>query len=322
MKLSPLEQKLLGAISLQGDASLSELAKQINTKTHKCRYAFNALFEKGILTRRVIINSFLLGYSIHAFWFSLNTEHRKNPTALHTLLKESKQVGYFGEYMGDHPYRLDLYTRNIQELREFFIDLSERLGNLFGGKELSDIYSITDFPLKYLHSNGSEIHCSRVEYNATVVEIDDLDHRILSALSTIDRESHASIARTLGIPQTTLEYRIKRLREQKVIVGYHVWPNVERLETMGFRTTLHRIKLANHSRDSLTTVDQFVLQEPSVFSCTHYIGEWDLEICSSTRSKGDEEGFMKNLESTLGENITAIVSKPVIQHHKISNYPA
>lgn len=322
MKLSSLEQKLLSLLSLNGEASLPELARLARSKAHACRYALNNLYDQKLLTRRVIVNAFLLGYSIHALWFALTRHARNKTTALCAFLESSKVVGYFGEFAGtETPYRIDLYTRSAEELGAFFSDISERFGDVFARKEISVIQSITDYPLKYLYPERVDSRSSSVACASGSIMLDDVDRQIVRALATINTDLHARIARTLKLPVATFEYRVRRLRERKVIVGYHVWPNVEKLQELGFYSTVHRIKLRDNSRAGLRTIEVFAQQEPTIFSYTRYIGQNDVELCSSTNSAELGERFCINLERALGDYCDTITSIPMRRHRKVTNHP-
>ena len=59
--------------------------------------------------------------------------------------------------------------------------------------------------------------------------IDDLDHRILSALSENSRVSFLELSKNLGVSPDTVVNRVKKLEKEKIILGYGVLLNLEKI---------------------------------------------------------------------------------------------
>lgn len=321
MKLNTLEAKVIGALSLRGDASISEISKIVKARSHSCRYAIDSLISKGLLNRRVIINCYKLGYSIYALWFSLNAKYRRDSKELFTYLKNSKYVGYIGEQDGEFPYRIDLYCKDLRELHNFLIDLGDIFGEVFQTKHVSLIYSITDFSLKHFNPGDLNFTECRVGFENEVESINEIDHKILQALSQIEHKTHSSIARELNIPLATLEYRIKSLKKKKIILAYHTWSQVENINSVGIKLTLYRLKFSLLDKKLISEIEEFSKKNLYVFSLTQFIGEYDFELCISTKNSGEEKMFKDLLEKEFGSKISSTIIVTLSGHKKISNYP-
>ncbi len=321
MKLSLLESKILGVVSLKADASIIEISKLVKARAHSCRYAIDSLVSKGLLNQRVIINSCRIGYSIYALWFSLSPKYRKDSKALFSYLENSKIIGYIGEQDGEYPFRVDLYCKTLQELSDFFTEVGAVFGNVFQTKTLAIVYSITDFSLKHLCPSEKELLACRVGVEPELVSINEVDHRILQILSRVSNKTHAAIARELNIPLATLEYRIKNLIKKKVIIGYHCWSQVEEVNSVGLKVSLHRLKFSALTAELVAQMQDFSRKNAYVFSLTHFLGDYDFELCLSTRSIHDQKSFRAALEEEFGGKILEHLEVAMVSHRKISNYP-
>lgn len=321
MKLSDLEKRLLSIIGLRGDAPLTELAHLAKTTSHKCRYALENLFERKLVRRRVLINPYKLGYSITALCFSLNTAARPNRDKIVAALIRAPQVGYLGECSGKYEYRADLLSRNSNEIQALLSHLTDRFGATFGDRRWSSTIEIWDFPMKRFDKEGAQHAGWRIGLDGVVVELDERDHTILKSLCKLDTLSHMAIARSLAIPPATFEFRVKRLREQKIITGYHIWPSAEHFRQLGMQTKVFRLRLSKQKQAICDQLEDFARKHPFVFSYTKSIGDYDAELCTLIADAQYERKFTHALEKLLGDSLFDLDHVEIREHLKVWNYP-
>ena len=321
MELRDVEAKVLSAIGLFSDRPLVELARASKLRTHVFRHALDSLFERQMLNRRVIINPCRLGYSIYGLWFSLKPRAGRVHRQLVSHLVASPLVGYVGEFEGEYAYKIDVYCRSAAGFSDFLGEISEKFGDIFAKREMACSISIWDYALKFLAPDKPRPICLGIGFEEETIEVEPRDHEILRMLSVINNESHTSLARRLGIAPTTLEYRIKRLREERVIIGYHIVPEVERMRGMGLSMHVHRIKLTRLDRHTRERVLAFAISDPAVYTCTQSVGAFDAELCSAGDSKRTERDFCARLEDALGDFLQEHTGVTILKHYKVNNYP-
>ncbi len=321
MKLSESEARILNVVALRGDASVEVLATKAGISRNKARYAFERLLQQGMITRRVVVNSFRLGFSVYGLWFSLSSSTRKSREALIEYCRSSKFIGYFGEFAGEYSYKADIYVRSLPELNQCMDNLYCRFGAPFSTRSLSATLAIYDFPLKYLAARREDSSFFKVGFEKEIFEVNTEDLRVLRALSQIGSRSMADIARELAIPLTTLHYRIKKFQTQGIIVGFQVWTQPESMEHVGHKATVHRLRLHSASNKIVSRLLEFARKDPAVFSFTHAIGDFDIELCSLAESPREEREFTRRLEAFGAEYIRDRSSVAIIQHFKITNVP-
>jgi DNA-binding Lrp family transcriptional regulator len=321
MRLTELEEQVLEVLSINGDISLKVLAHQVRAKAHQCRYAIERLFTRGLLERRVVINTFRLGYFVCGICFNISPSARNVRAKLIEFLTRSPIVGYIGAYSGEYEFRLDLYVRSIQEVHTFLSQLSEKFGEVMNTRGITFVTEIWDLPLTLSNPTARASTGLRIGEEGEQQEITSQDHQILRVIGSIKDESHASIARRLKIPVATLEYRIKKLQEKGIIVGYQVWTRPESMDAVGYQSFVHRIRLSRQDRSVYSKLLQFVHKDESVFSYTRGVGDFDVEVCSYNRSATQERKFVERLEVALGDALKERKSSAIVQHYKVHNYP-
>ena len=109
-----------------------------------------------------------------------------------------------------------------------------------------------------------------------VSPLDATDMRLLKELKENARENIASLSKKLGIPRTTVHYRIKKLVDEGIIEKFTVKPNYKKLN-LGTTAFI----LARYDPDSGLTqrevADRIAALE-GVYEVHIVAGEWDLLI--------------------------------------------
>jgi len=126
---------------------------------------------------------------------------------------------------------------------------------------------------------------------------DDLDRKLVLAVSQDWSASTAEIGKTLGLSQPATWRRLKRLREAGVISG-------RRLEldaaALGFGVTVFLgVKLATKGRVSLEDFERAVSAIPEVQTVEHVLGLYDYRLRVVARDLADFERVLRRRVMTL-----------------------
>jgi len=124
-----------------------------------------------------------------------------------------------------------------------------------------------------------------------VIDLDDLDRRILVALWSDARQSAGALGRDLGLSQPATWRRIRRLEQAGVIRGRRVRLNAEAL---GFGVTVFLgIKLATKGLVSLEDFERAVTAIPEVQLVQHVLGLYDYRLRVVARDLSDFERVLR-----------------------------
>lgn len=102
---------------------------------------------------------------------------------------------------------------------------------------------------------------------------DDLDRRILKILQGNARKKATEIAKELGVAQSTLVERIRRLEEQGVITAYQtrVNPELVGLHVQAFIS----VTLNHHAAGNIHDFEEGIRSLPHIRACYHVTGRFD-----------------------------------------------
>lgn len=130
-----------------------------------------------------------------------------------------------------------------------------------------------------------------------MIDLDDLDRKILRALVADGRLSASGLARRFGLSQPAMWRRIKRLETGGILGPRRVRFNKEAL---GFGVTVFLgVKLATKGRVSLEDFERAVTAIPEVQIVQHVLGLYDYRLRVVARDLADFERVLRRRIMTL-----------------------
>lgn len=103
--------------------------------------------------------------------------------------------------------------------------------------------------------------------------IDSLDVKIMQVLQGTARAKNVELARQLGVAQSTIMERIRRLEDQGYIHGYRAVIDGEKLG-MGVQAFISVI-LRRHETEIIRNFEQGIRMIPPIRACYHLSGRFD-----------------------------------------------
>ncbi|PTQ72596.1 Lrp/AsnC family transcriptional regulator [Celeribacter persicus] len=130
-----------------------------------------------------------------------------------------------------------------------------------------------------------------------MIELDDIDRKIIRALCEDATQSAGALGRDLGLSQPATWRRIKRLREAGVFGPRRVDLD---LEALGFGVTVFLgVKLATKGRVSLEDFERAVRAIPEVQTVQHVLGLFDYRLRVVAQDLPDFERVLRRRIMTL-----------------------
>jgi DNA-binding Lrp family transcriptional regulator len=303
MRLLDREKDFLTVAGLAADRSMVDLAKTLHTPIHQLHYVVNKLREARIIRKVWVIDTFRLGLTRYNVFFSLSAVQRKKREALVKMLTQSSRTVFLAEIGGDFDFELSLVARSPAEVRQFFEFLGEKFGELFYSKLISIRHAMAHFPRKYLSKRKSL--CSQISIGNTVEthEVDEFDTAILQVMADQPDFSKREIAHHLGRPETSVDLRIKKLFEAKIIKGAIWSTNAKHYEAQTFKLLIHTRGLSPQRGDALKT---FACNHPHITAYIEGFGHWDIECVAEVQDYSQLSALKEDIFASFGDSINDV----------------
>lgn len=134
------------------------------------------------------------------------------------------------------------------------------------------------------------------------VELDRIDRALLRALSRNARASGAALASAVGVAESTVSLRMRRLQRSGVIRGYRVEFDSDVLGATV--QALIAVRLAKHNRDEIESFRAMASALPGVLSLFHMAGADDYLLHVLARDSGELRDFV----------LTHLTGHPAVAH--------
>src|SRR3989344_1004912 len=146
-------------------------------------------------------------------------------------------------------------------------------------------------------------------------KIDEGDKKILSFLVKNSRMSALEISAKTQIPPRTVIHKIKQLEKKRIILGYRVNINLNKISYQYFKLN---IKLSNTNQ--IKELEAYCKQNRNVIFIDYTISDWDFELDLEVENKQKLVEFVKSLKTKfpIFKKIEIITFS---KYHKIETIP-
>ena len=153
----------------------------------------------------------------------------------------------------------------------------------------------------------------------TTKNLDNLDKAILRALQQDSSLSQRELAEKVGLSQNSCWRRLTRLREQKIIKGQTVRPD---MTAVGLSLTVFvMVRTRHHSAEWLKTFRKSVLEIDNVIDFYRIAGDYDYMIKIVARDMNDfDQIYQRIISQTELETVTSYIAMEAIADGR--NVPA
>ncbi len=130
-----------------------------------------------------------------------------------------------------------------------------------------------------------------------MIELDDIDRKLLAALARDATQNASALGRRFGLSQPAAWRRIKRFHDDGIIKGRRL---VLDREQLGFGVTVFLgVKLATKGRVSLDDFERAITAIPEIQSVEHVLGLYDYRLRVVARDLADFERVLRRRIMTM-----------------------
>ncbi len=262
MDLKEPDYKLLSYLYHNYNEPLSKIAKATKLSRDQVEYRINKYLNEGLIRKFFpVFNWSKLGYDVLAVLL-LKFEKPKMAADFFGTLKKAKNCMSYGKVYGEYDLYLECIFKDERELNEFISKLFEKEDNIITNHLLIRPQFAELYPLKFFNHNKEDYLISSSE-TKKAVKLDNIDWKILGILSEDGRTRLIDIAIKSNISSELALYRLRRLKNEKVILGNRIQFN---MSSLGYFFTIITLNFRNFSEKNKTKMKSFVKNSKSISS--------------------------------------------------------
>ncbi len=318
MRLIESDGDLIAAIGFSGDESCKQIAETIGVREHVVRNSIDKLRDAGIIYPQTFINPFRLGVTEYQVFFVLENATEADIAKFVKTLQDNENVAWMWSLGGEFNFSIGIYARHSRDVYNVFDSIGRACPNMKYEKQISVTVAMNYFNAQYLSRNNSLRRSLRFPSTESTFKVDKNDHLILQFFMEHGYSNLSEAARKLGMPITTLNSRIKSLKENDVLLafGYLV-----RYYTVPFHPFLFLLKLQKPSATFDEELFEFVKSLPNATFLMSNIGNWDYRLFAHIASPQDVIPFVQKFKDKFPDRFSKITPMPVLEILKKKRYP-
>jgi DNA-binding Lrp family transcriptional regulator len=292
-KIDLKDRRILYELDVNSRQSFRNIGRKVGLSKDVVASRVKKLQEKGIIIRFFAYYDILhLGYNFLRFYFKFQyvTPDIKKEIINHFMNDDNVNNLFSTE--GAYDLGVLMMVENISDIYPLWRKTLEKYGDYFSMQVFSAYMGESIYGHGFLLDEIEKVQRTPLQKNLGKVKSDALDLEILKLLVVDCRIPTVEIAKKLNSNVTTINSRIQRLIKLKVILGFSVELNMDKL---GYQTWKVDFYLSEYTK--LNQIVKYLEQNPLLYCVDYTIGYADLELEINVRDNSQLHDIIEDLHS-------------------------
>jgi Lrp/AsnC family transcriptional regulator, leucine-responsive regulatory protein len=278
MKITELDKKILFELDKDGKASLSEIARVLDTTPQVVKYHFEQLMERGIIKHFwAFVDYDKAGYSFFwGYWIKFSGLTKEKEEAMYTDFVANKYIPIIMRCDGYADVMLGIIGKDLFHHNEVLQEVFTKYAEYIATSDIVVGLGFVKFPRSYLIERKNEHgHFAQSGGTTEVVKLDETDRKILSILQIDGRKEFTEIAKILNVSVGMIHKRFRKLEKKGVISKFTYTPNYENLGINLYRVLF---KIFQFEKKRMDDLYKFCQEHPNIVNYVKVMGNWQLML--------------------------------------------
>lgn len=303
IKIDLRDKEILYQLDLNARQSNSQMAKKLRLNKNVVNYRINRLEKLGVIRGySTIVNFSKLGFFLFRVYIDFYEFSIAKENELIDYLSKEDLVGNLIRTIGDWDVVADFYVRKINDFQTGFLNFLNEFKGIIKTYDVELVIKDEYLSRKYLVKN-EKISDSSLEVGGNAPErLDKKDIELINLLIKNARIPIIELASKLKMTSTAVLYRIKQLKNKRIILGYKTNLNISKMNYARYRL--------NFELNDTTIINDLISY------CKH-----NPNIILIIKAISDNTEFKCDIESDNFDKVINFVNNLKKQFHgKIRNY--
>jgi len=309
------DKRLIYELDSNSRQTNAQIARKIGLSTEVVNYRIKRLEKENIITQyQIIVNLYRL--DILQFKICLSFQHLTSAKLNQILesLKKKQEIKWIVSCKGNWDLIMSLEADSLQNMDSLKDEILSLFSNYVIKKSISILVEAQTYNRDYLLEDKSQVHESRIILKKDKpVKLDGLDMKILKKLSENARKPIVDIAAEIKSTVRIVNYRIKQLVKNKIVLGFKIAINYEKLGIKFFKTFIY---LDNPKKERLKSLIQYLSAHKNVIHYVKVLGNWDLEPEFETYSEEEFDKILGDMKDQFSDIIKDVDVITISKEHK------
>ncbi|MBU3913723.1 MAG: Lrp/AsnC family transcriptional regulator [Nanoarchaeota archaeon] len=313
-KLDLKDRRILYELDSNCRQSSSQIGKKVSLSPEVVNYRIKKLEQERIITQyQVALDLDKLG--IIQFKILLSFQHM-NSESMNKIIRElekNKSVKWIVSCNGSWDLMIALEAESISEINSLKTEVLSAFENYIDRKAISVCASGFVYNRDYLIDKKNYNRTRVLVSGAKKEKLDRVDLEILKKLAENARKPIVDIANQLKTSARVVNYRIRQLIKEKIITGFRIAINYEKLGIKFYKTFFY---LDNPKQERINKLAEYFASNKNVIHNLHVVGNWDFEPEFEVYSEQEFNRILNEMKDKFSDIIKNIDIVTISKEHK------
>lgn len=317
IKLDLKDKKILTFLDENARYSNSQIAKRVGLSKPAIEYRLNRFKKNGVIFEfYTVIDFSKLGYSQYKVYFKFQNTSLEDENKIVEYWKKANNSIWVAQIRGNWDLSVSVLARSNYE----FGRILNQFINKFSKFILQKNVLLTEYSPIYAREYLTETKPSEFVYGipSKISELDETDKDILKELATHARISILDLADKTHLTRDIVNYRIKKLIKEGIIIQFRSYPNLQKLGVNHYKI-IFRTK--NFDEMSENRIKQYVKTHKKATQFLKLIGSWDLEIEFETENEDELYKILNEIRKEFSDIIRDFDILRITETFKYNYFP-
>ena len=313
------DKKIINALESYARKPFSKVAKEVGLSRELVAYRYKRLCDNGIIhSSYALMDPAKIGFGIFRVLFRLATTKEGETAKLVEYFGKDNSVMWFASVGGRWDLIAEFLFGNAFEFNEKLNEVLKKFKENVLDYDVSIVLTIKFYEIAYLLPRKEERKIKEIGGKIDNVKLHSADRKILNELKNNARATSIQLSKKLGMSRNTINSRINRLSEKKVLLGFKLFPNHSKIGKQQYKIL---INLRNFGLLTEKKFFSFAEANKSTLYALKNFGKWNAEIEVAVKDAEEVQNVSAQLRELFQQDLTDIEIIPIFRDYKINLMP-
>lgn len=317
VKLDLKDKKILTLLDEDARLSNSQIARKVGLSKPAVEYRLKRFEQnKVVFSYYAVVDFTKLGYSQYKIYFKFQDATLDDEQKIIDFWNKDKSSIWVAQIRGQWDLAVSILAKSNFE----FGKVLGRFMNQYSKFILEKDVLLTEYSPIYAREYLAETKPSEFVYGipSKIYELDEADIKILRELSNNARVNIVDLAEKTGLTRDVINYRLKKLIAEKIIVQYRCYLNLQNLGINHYKVIL---RMKNFNEQAEKSIKQYIAQHKKATQFLKLIGSWDLEIEFETENEDELYRILTDVRKKFSDTIKDFDILRITETYKLNYFP-
>jgi Lrp/AsnC family transcriptional regulator, leucine-responsive regulatory protein len=319
-KLDLKDRKLLYELDRNSRQTIQQLAKKISLSKDAVKYRINKLKSEGLIKSfTAVVDTGKLGFTSFRIFLKFYHLSPAKEKEILEFLQKNKNLVWLVQVEGNWDINTLFLYKSVEEMNQFWEELLKKYNNYISKREFGIYTNVTYFSRAYFLNKKINDFSMQVISLPKEEKFDTSEIKIIELLSKNARISVIDIAKKIGLTSKTVISKIKKLENNKIILGYRTEFNLEKL---GYKYYKVHISNFNATSENIKKIKQYIKENPNIIYHDEVLGGHDLEIEIQVENEDKLRELIEEIKSKFFNIIKEYEILYYFKEYKLRFFPS